>query len=202
MAILLFILSLIVLGAILIIGLRNLDYFLNLTRPITSETMIMEGWVPDYMKKEICQHYWRGQYKRLIVTGGPIMQGFFLSEYRTYANLGAATMIALGIDPHEVVAVSAPLVDSYRTAAAASSLKAYMLNLGIASCNIYTLGSHARRSYFIFRQVLGPDIAVGIIAMPDDRYRSDRWWSTSIGFRMVIAEALAYFYMRLIPLGK
>lgn len=183
---------------IIIYGFRRLDHFLSCSQPIGSKTMVLEGWLPDPMKKEVCEHYWRNGYQRLIVTGGPIMEGLFLLGFKNYADLGAATMVALGIDPSQVVAVPAAGVDRYRTTAAAQALRSYILEHGIESFNLYTLGSHARRSHCLFRRVVGPQVAIGVVAIPDFRYESSHWWTTSLGVRTVMAEAIAYFYTRFI----
>ncbi|PSN13446.1 cytosine deaminase [filamentous cyanobacterium CCP5] len=184
--------------AAVIYGLRRLDHFLSLTRPIQADVMVMEGWMPDETKKQVLQQYWQGGYRRLIVTGGPISHGAFLTEYKNHADLGLATLIALGMDPAEVVAIPTPRAACYRTAAAALSLKQYICQEGITGFNLYSCGSHTRRSYYIFRQVFSPDVAVGAVAMPTGFYDPDRWWTTSHGFRAVVSEAIAYLYVRLI----
>lgn len=179
-------------------GLRRLDDFLSLSYPIAAEVMVMEGWLPDLTKQQVLQLFWQRGYRRLIVTGGPITHGLFLTDYKNHAELGAATMIALGLDPAQVVAVPAPEQDCYRTAAAALSLKKYIEAEGISSFNLYSLGSHARRSYYTFRQAFGPEVAIGVVAMPNYQYDPQRWWATSHGFRTVVSEAIAYFYVRLV----
>lgn len=184
--------------AAIVYGLRQLDHFLSLSRPIASEVMVMEGWLPDTVKQQVLRQYRQGGYRKMVITGGPITHGLFLSAYKSHAEMGSATMIALGMHPDQVIAVPAPEVDCYRTTAAAMSLKKYIDAEGILSFNLYSLGSHARRSYYIFRQVFGPGYRIGVVAMPPLHYDPDRWWTTSHGFRTVIPEAIAYFYVRLV----
>ena len=44
----------------------------------------------------------------------------------------------------------------------------------------------------------GLGVKVGVLAHPDDRYDSKRWWATSEGFQSVAGEAIAYLYARIL----
>jgi hypothetical protein len=57
--------------------------------------------------------------------------------------------------------------------------------------NLYTLGTHARRSRRIFQEVLGSDWKVGIISVPNRAYDAAKWYRQSAGAKTVLDELVA-----------
>nr|WP_307785872.1 ElyC/SanA/YdcF family protein [Okeania sp. KiyG1] len=161
---------------------------------------MVEGWMSDYAVKLAIAEFHQGTYQKLITTGSPIGKGHYLSEYDNFAELTAATLIALGVHPDQVVAIPTPQVVKYRTAASAIAVKEWLTtsNLKVDSINIYTLGPHARRSWMIYRNIFSPDIQVGVIALEPKGYNPKRWWQSSAGMRTVVGEAIAYYYTRFV----
>ncbi|NEP42602.1 MAG: YdcF family protein, partial [Okeania sp. SIO2H7] len=163
----------------------NIYSFLALTSPIKADILIVEGWMSDYAVKLAIAEFQQGAYQKLITTGSPIGKGYYLSEYNNFAELTAATLITLGFDPDRVVTIPTPQVVKYRTAASAIAVKEWLTtsNLKVDSINIYTLGPHARRNWMIYRNILSPDIQVGVIALEPKDYNPHRWWQSSAGMR-------------------
>src|SRR5438128_2376658 len=77
---------------------RSVHPFLATNEPVPAELLVVEGWVPDDVLQEAKREFVRGRYQRLYVTGGPLMIGAFLSEHKTYANVGAASLRAMGMN--------------------------------------------------------------------------------------------------------
>jgi hypothetical protein len=193
-------LLLVILGAAaLVVGLFSAYPFLALTRPVTSDVLVAEGWGEDSMLKGALAEFKRGNYSRLLVTGGPIEQGNLLMPYRTYAELGAATLQKMGVPTNALQAVPAPVVQRDRTYTSAMALRRHLHATGSPSArlNVVTTATHARRTCLLFQKALGPETEVGILPIPDPTYDSRRWWTSSQGFRDVIAETIAYVYARL-----
>jgi hypothetical protein len=65
-----------------------------------------------------------------------------------------------------------------------------------APINVVTLGTHARRTRFLYREAFGKDSEVGVICVPDRGFDLRFWWRSSQGVRTVLGEAIAYFYAR------
>ncbi|HEY9611514.1 YdcF family protein [Allocoleopsis sp.] len=174
--------------------------FLAPNFPIKADVLVVEGWMEDYALKSAMQEFKRGGYQKLITTGTPLEQGYYLSEYKTNAELSAATLIALGFPPDQLVAVPAPEVLRNRTAASAIALREWISqsNLKIKSINLYSSDVHARRSWLLFKQALAPKIQVGVISVDSDSYNPKQWWIYSAGVRSIISEAIAYLYARLV----
>jgi hypothetical protein len=57
--------------------------------------------------------------------------------------------------------------------------------------NLYTLGTHGRRSLRIFQETLGSDWKVGVISLPSRDYDASKWFRQSAGVKTVVNELIA-----------
>ncbi|MFA6286322.1 MAG: hypothetical protein WC661_02990 [Opitutaceae bacterium] len=185
---------------LVVTGLRRLQPFLAVTAPVTSTVLVVEGWMPDYGLKEVIAETHRTPYVTLVVTGGPLERGAPLSNFGTYADLGAATLDKLGVTTPHPQAVPATDVYRDRTFTSALALRDWLKARGPIpeKINLVSLGTHARRSRLLFNKVFGPDVEIGIIAVPDRGYDAQHWWRSSQGFRSVTDEFIGYLYARFI----
>jgi hypothetical protein len=179
--------------------LKTLPALLTLHHPIQTETLVVEGWVPDYGLEAAALEFKRGLYKRLYVTGGPLEKGVPLSQFKTYAELGAAVLAGVGMDPSAVEAVPAPEVQADRTFNSACALRKVLQQLALPHrLNVISVGPHSRRTRLLFEKAFGDDWQIGIISVPDQSYDIKRWYRSSNGVRNVLSEAIAYVYARLL----
>ncbi|MEG4816754.1 YdcF family protein [Microcoleus sp. K5-D4] len=185
---------------LMLLIITNIHPFLAANAPIKADILVVEGWLPDYAIESAIAEFKKGEYRQLITTGVPLSKGYYLAEYKNYAELTAATCIALGFDKNQLVAVPAANVLKHRTAASAIALRDWFSTSGLKvnSINLYSFGPHARRSWIVFKEVLNPEIKVGIIAAEPQDYNSQEWWKSSEGFRTVIGEIIAYIYARFV----
>ena len=187
-----------ILVLILSVGLatRNLHRFLAVSAPAPGGLLVLEGWASDAAFEAAINEFHSHHYDRLVVTGGPLEKGAPLSEYKTFAELSAATLYKMGLSTNEVRAVPAPRVRHDRTYAAALALRDWLKDNGPPPrrINLMTVGPHARRSRLLFEKALGGRIIVGVVALEPGDYDSEHWWRSSAGVRGTIGEALAYAY--------
>jgi len=181
-------------------AVRKAQSFLAVNDPVAGEALVIEGWAPDYALEEVITEFRRHHYTRLYVVGVPLEQGAPLSEYKTYAELGAATLLKLGLDRDSIQAVPTPAVRQDRTYASALVLKQWLQlhNAVPAELNLISFGAHARRSRLLFQKAFGPDTRVGVIALENRDYDPAHWWQSSQGVRTVTDELIAYGYARLL----
>ena len=172
--------------------------FLTLNEPVAPDVLVVEGWVPDHVLEAALAEFRQNHYTKLLVTGIPLEQGAPLSEYKNFANLGAAILVKLGMSTNEVEAVPAPLAARDRTYSMALCLKAWLREhqMAHAKVNLLTQGPHARRSWLMFKKALGRDFTVGVISIPAKGYDARNWWRTSQGVRVIISETIGYIYAR------
>lgn len=190
------VLIIVVLLTLLTIFVTQIHSFLAIQDPIKADALLIEGWVSDSVIKGAVSEYEQGQYKIIITTGLPINKGSFLSQYQNYAQLAAATLIALGIPQDKIIPIPAPATKINRTGMAAKTVNNWLTNsnLKIKSINIYSYDVHTRRSWLLYQKMLSNDLKVGAIAYPSEDYDPRFWWTSSAGFRAITNEALAYLY--------
>lgn len=181
-------------------AILGLHPFLAITRPVVTEVLVVEGWVPDFALQAALEEFRAGKYRRLLVSGGPLEKGEPLSEFRTYADLGRATLQRLGCPTNDLVAISGPKVRHDRTYASAYALRTWLAKEGRLPprLNVVTLDAHSRRTRLLFQKAFGTETEIGVIAVPDDRFEPSRWWRSSMGFRTVTGEAIGYAYARVL----
>jgi len=173
--------------------------FLAVTQPVSSEVLVVEGWVADYVLEESARKVESRDYSMAYVTGGPLELGAPLSEYKTYAALSAAVLVSLGLPTYQVQAVPAPKVRRDRTFTSALALRTWFEKHDRlpSSFNVITAGAHARRTRLLFEKAFGDTCEIGVISVEDESYDPDRWWAYSAGVRGVVGETVAYLYARL-----
>jgi hypothetical protein len=174
--------------------------FLAVTEPLPGGVLVVEGWAPDYAMAAAVSEFKQNHYDKLYVTGGPLEAGAPLSAYKTFAELGAATLLKIGLGTNDVQPVPAPLVYQDRTYVSAVSLSKWLHEHGLAPTKVHLIseGLHARRSRLMFAKALGKNIKIGVTAVPSRDYDERHWWRSSAGVRGVISEALAYGYARIL----
>lgn len=180
--------------------LRNLDAFLSVSKPIKSKVLVLEGWLPDYAVKELMKEYYDNDYEHLIITGIPTHKGYYVTQFNTSSEIAKKTLYMFGFDTTGIAMVTIPQsIQMDRTYTTAIALELYLTeNLPeVNKINVFTLGSHARRSRLLFKRALEPEIEVGIISADNHEYNKDKWWNSSRGFRTVTNEAIGYFYVKL-----
>ena len=85
-----------------------------------------------------------------------------------------------------------------RTYSSALALRDWLRahDVQVRSLNIVTEGAHARRTRLLFEKALGPNVTVGVIAVPSPDFDARRWWRYSEGVEEVVTEGVAYLYAK------
>jgi uncharacterized SAM-binding protein YcdF (DUF218 family) len=184
--------------ALLIFGFRNLNAFFAVNDPVPDGVLVVEGWSPDYALEIAKLEVKRNPYHILYVVGGPLEQGAPFSEYKTYAELGSAILLRMGMSNDTVQAVPTAYVQKDRTYTAAVALQNWLRQHGTIpkEINLISVGAHARRSRLLFEKAFGSSTRVGIMAVEDRNYDPSHWWKSSEGVRSVVGETIAYCYAR------
>jgi len=185
--------------AVMVFAVRGAYPFLAVNDPLNNGALVVEGWVPDYALQQAIAEFKQDHYRKIYVTGGPLGTGSYLAEYKNFAELGAATLVRLGLETNSLEAVPAPKVRLDRTFASALALRKWLDQQRATETNftVMSMGAHARRSRLLFEKALGKGCRVGIIAVEDQDYDSKRWWTSSEGVRGVTGEVIAYLYAKL-----
>jgi hypothetical protein len=181
-------------------GFRFSYSFLAITDRKDCDILIVEGWMPDFALQVALEEYKQNNYNIVITSGADIQMGSYLSAYKSFAELARASLVSMGMDSQKVVAVPAGKVERNRTYSSALAVKEYLSGIfaPVTAVNVFTLGPHGRRTRLLFEKAFGGTTSVGIISATDHNYDPDGWWHTSVGFRTMMSELLAYVYARFV----
>jgi uncharacterized SAM-binding protein YcdF (DUF218 family) len=180
--------------------LLNIQPFLAETHRVNTNILVVEGWIRDYAIRAAVEEFRRGSYKRVFTTGGPVEGSVgYINDYHTNASIGADLLKKYGLPDESLQMVPSRVMDRDRTYGSAIALRNYFREHGmhVRSLNVLTEDVHARRTRLLFSEALGPEISVGIIAVPHPDYDARRWWRYSQGVKDVSSETIAYLYARL-----
>jgi uncharacterized SAM-binding protein YcdF (DUF218 family) len=182
-----------------VIGLLiwKIQPFLAVTQRVDADYLVMEGWVHQFAARAAATEFKAGHYQKIFVTGVPVIgSGEYVSDSDTEAYVGAGLLKRAGIAEEFLQRIPRRQVDRDRTYGSALELKKWFREHGVTvhSLNVVTESAHARRTWRLFQEALGPDIKVGIIAAPNPDYEARHWWRYSEGVREVLGESLAYAY--------
>jgi len=175
--------------------------FLSPKDPRSREVLVVEGWMPTYVVRQVGDYYRERSYKKVIVARA-IYRGRNQYESGEFvAKYIAENLVDLGIPKDRVQIVFFEPSTRDRTYQSALAVKNSLQQQGgqkIETMDLITLGPHARRSRLLFQRVFADDIQVGVFPVDDQAYDSSRWWRSSAGIREVPFELLAYFYAKFI----
>lgn len=171
----------------------SLHPFLAQTRRVDADFLVVEGWIPEYALREAVAFYRQQPCRGVFTTGGP-----FADEADSHADVAARRLAQLGIPTGQVRSVPDSKVSRERTYASALALRDFMekQSLKFSGLNVVTLGPHARRTRLMFEQAFGPQVRIGVIAIPNRGYDPRHWWRNNEGLKDVVTETLAYVYAK------
>lgn len=171
--------------------------FLAQNRPVPDAGIaVVEGWLDDAPLVEILGRL--PENTLYVTTGGPIKFGADFFEQRTYAELTADRLRKLGVPDEFILEAPAPDTSLDRTYVSALAVRRALESRKLFGrpANIYTLGPHSRRSFFLYRRAFGTDTPLGTVALESREFDLRRWWRTSLAFKNMLSElfSLAYTY--------
>jgi hypothetical protein len=181
--------------------------FLSVSDPVPSKTLVVEGWISKNAIHCAVEEIRLGSYAKVLTTGGPVTgTGNYSNEFNTAASVGYKRLLDAGIPESLLQKVPSHIRDRDRTYSSALALRKWFESNGGQpdAINVFTESVHARRSRLLFQKALGPKTRIGVIAAPPADYPAERWWRYSEGVKELIAEGVAYVYVRLFfwPSGR
>ena len=187
------------LGLILFVFLFNIHPFLAPTKPVKADILIADNCLSDHGLKILTNEFRSKNYKLIICAGGPLSLGSYLAEYKTGAELFAATLKKIGVNGEVIISIPSKPVKKDRTYASALAVKNWLdqNNIQPKGINVFSAGTHSRRSWILYKEAINKQIPVGIIASEILDYDPKKWWRTSSGVRTVLVETIAYIYVKL-----
>ena len=184
---------------VILFAARNCYFFLAVNEPVIAKTLVVEGWVSPAELQQVVVIFRSGKYERVITTGGPVNDWRVEMGDVSYAEVAANYLTRLGIPRKNVFSVPAPASAQERTFLSAVMLRkwARRQNIELDAINLFSSGSHARRSRILFQQALGTNVKVGVLAGQSEDFEGSTWWRTSTGAESVLRQLIGYVWVKL-----
>jgi len=192
-------LLLMVVVALAVATLLGIYPFLAITQRVNADVLVVEGWVHPYTSRASVEEFKSRSYQRAFTTGGPVAgKGGYINDFQTSASVGADLLKEAGLAAELVQMVPSHVIGRDRTYSSAMALRDWFRehDLKVRSLNIVTEGAHARRTRLLFEKALGPDVRIGVIAIPSPDYDAKHWWYYSEGVEEVVQEGIGYIYAK------
>jgi len=168
--------------------------FLAENDPIEAQALIIEGWIGIEGIKAAKTEFDTGHYQVLITTGGPF-ESRWGAQHWNYAEEAYGILRRAGVPESKLIQAPSMNSQTQRTFGAALAMKMTLEARGLClkSANIFTFGSHARRSRLVFSKILGPECSLGAISwMPAAYDLRTPWWRSSERAEDVLKESIGF----------
>lgn len=183
---------------VVVVGARGLGGYLAPIDPAHgkdghgAQLLVVEGWLDETELDDAIAVFRRGDYARIVTSGGPIESWQEGIAYATFAERAANYLRRHGLSDVPVTAVPAPASGQERTFLSAVMVREWARREGLQldALDLFSAGVHARRSRLAFRLAFGPEVEIGALAAVPRRYDVDHWWRSSDGAKTVLSELL------------
>jgi uncharacterized SAM-binding protein YcdF (DUF218 family) len=181
----------------------NIYSFLAQNEPVGARVLVVEGWLDPEGLEQAVVAFKRGRYERVVTTGGPIMGRPELLRYGTYARFAADYLAQHGIPHNVITAAPAPPSAQDRTFLSAVVLRdfARQQGLNLHAIDVFSSGTHARRSRLLFQMALGSEIRVGVFAAHPiggygQYYPPENWWRSSSAAESIVMQSIGLIWVK------
>jgi hypothetical protein len=179
---------------------RSVHPFLAANQPVGARVLVVEGWMEYEELDQVVAALRAGRYERVVTTGGPIHPIHYWPENHgpvTYAER-AADYLKKRLPDASVTALPAPDSGQDRTFLSAVMVRGWAKRSGLKldALDVFSSGTHARRSRILYRMAFGPKVKVGVLAATSYDYDVDAWWRTSYGAEEVVRQAIALLWVQ------
>jgi len=189
---------LVIASAVSVCLVRNIYSFLAQNEPVGSRVLVIEGWLAPEELDQAIQTIKRGNYERVVTTGGPILGWPELSIHSNYANLAADYLVKHGIPRNQITVVPTPASAQERTFLSAVVLRdsANRLGISLSAIDLFSSGAHSRRSRLLFQMAFGQKVPIGIFAARPGDYDPEAWWRSSSGVESIVFQSIALLWVK------
>ncbi len=192
-------LALLLIGAIAAIALlRGVYPFLAVTEPAGASVLVVEGWLGEKELDGAIAVFKSGGYRQIVTTGGPLHDWPETQSGPTAAHRAAGYLKRRGLAAVPITPAPSPLTLRDRTYTSALMVRAWAQRTGVElrKLDVVSRGPHARRSRLLYEKAFGPQVRIGVFAVPPPDYDPERWWRTSTGARDVAEQAAGLFWVK------
>jgi hypothetical protein len=179
------------------------ERFLSKTDRIPAEVLVVEGWIGIDGIHAASAEFNQGGYKYIVATSGLTNNRWDRERY-SYASLAGEQLLQRGIARDRIL-IAMPLeTEGHRTFQSAAAVWRTLRarNIHPASINVFTFGTHSRRSQLVFAKVFAPETKVGVISWVPTGYTSEPWWHSSERAGELLRETTGFLFEAILNSGR
>ena len=179
------------------------ESFLSVTQRVPADVLVVEGWISHEGIHASAIEFLTGGYRFVVATGG--LTGERWSKDRwNYALVAQEQLLRSGIAADRILLASSLETERQRTFEMARSALRSLEGKGIRphGINVFTRGTHARRSRSVFSKVFGSRTAVGVISWAPEDLAAEPWWRSSERAEEMIKESVGFLFEVLLHSGR
>ncbi len=116
-------------------------------------------------------------------------------HFTSHSDYSACILKVLGFKD-SVIAITALNANISRTYSSALYFKKWYMGSPFKGryVNIVSVGLHTRRTWMVYKKVLGRDTDVGVILIDSEEYNKYNWWKSLAGIKDTVCEMASYIY--------
>jgi hypothetical protein len=179
------------------IGGRYMYMFLAPNDPAPqARILVVEGWMDGEELDQAVAAFRAGRYERVVTTGGPIETWLNFRIASNYADWAGSYLKTHGLADVDVTPVPAPASAQDRTFLSAVKVRDWAAAKGIVlnAFDVFSVGTHARRSRMLYQMAFGPKVEVGVLSARPQEYDERHWWRSSAGAKSVLGETIGLLW--------
>jgi hypothetical protein len=179
------------------------EAFLSRTKRSPAEVLVVEGWIGIEGIHAAGAEFIQGKYAYIVTTNGLTNNRWDRDQFN-YASLASEQLLQMGIARDRVI-VAPPLeTEGHRTFQSAAAVWRALRDKDIhpTAINVFTFGTHARRSQLVYSKVFAPEVEVGVISWVPAGYTQKRWWHSSDRAVEMIRETVGFSFELLLNSGR
>ncbi len=179
------------------------ENYLCRTQRITSEILVVEGWVGTETIEAAAAEFSLGGYHWIVAAGGPTGEHWNRRRW-THAEVAEDGLVAAGVAREKIIAAPAREVEAQRTYESALAVRQKLTarNLHPTAITVFTRGAHAGRTQLVYAKVFGPTVPVGIISWLPPARQTEPWWHSSTRAKDLLIETIGCLYEALLDSGR
>ena len=179
------------------------ESFLSLTERLPAEALVVEGWMTSEGIRAAAAEFKQHGYQFLVTSGGPAEERYGVRP-RSYAELAKEELVQLGIPEDKIIVATAGNTEILRTFEAAAAVRRALEVKGLRpkALNVFTSGSHARRSRLVYARIEAPETKVGVVSWTSPSNKGVPWWRSSSRAKNLLTESVGYPYEALFSSGR
>jgi hypothetical protein len=173
------------------------ETFLSLTDRLPADVLVVEGWIGTNGVRAAAAEFQSRGYRSVVATGSqPDNDRGWQEPGWSYAQGAANELARCGIPVEKIIVAPARNTERGRTYESAVAVwrKLRSLSIDPKYINVFTWGTHARRSRLVFAKVFHPGPNVGVLSWTPSGYDAVPWWRSSDRARELLTETAGYLF--------